>query len=342
MARLRILSIDGGGIRGVIPGVILTYIEMELQKREGKDVRLADYFDLIAGTSTGGILTCAYLVPGDNNRPKYTAEEAVNFYFERGGKIFDVSFWQALRTQGGLSDEKYSAKELEKALNYYFGDITLSQLIKPCMITAYDILNRRAMFFNSADAKSPTKDFYIKHVCRATSAAPTYFEVAKVPSLYGTTYPLVDGGMFANNPAMCAYSEARTMDFGKHLDKKSSPKHPQADDMFLLSIGTGGNPHKYDYEKAKDWGLVSWIKPIIDIMMSSNSETVDYHLKQLFDTTNAPDNYIRIEPDLYNASPNLDDASDDNLKNLREAGLQYIANNTEQLNKIVDKLIENK
>jgi len=337
--KVRILSIDGGGIRGVLPGTILAYIESQLQLKEGPDVRLADYFELIAGTSTGGILSCAYVTPNEDQRPKLTAQEAVNLYQEHGDKIFNVTFKHKLRTLGGITDEKFSADELEGILKDYMGSTKLSEAFTPCLITAYDIQNRKAHFFTSADATSEMYDYYLRDVCRATSAAPTYFEAAHIKSIMGASIALVDGGVFANNPALCAYSEARTMDFSKK-DKATNPK---AKDMFLVSIGTGSTKKPYAYEKAKDWGMVQWIKPIIDIMMSGNSETVSYQLHQLFDTTDAgvKEHYARLEPEFFNASAEMDDASEENLNALKESGLKNVSKMKEQLDFIVDKLIEN-
>lgn len=92
----RILSIDGGGIRGIIPGQILVMLENLLQKLTKKrNARIADYFDLIAGTSTGGILACAYLAPErGSKRPRFSAQEAVDLYLDRGDEVFDLSLWQ--------------------------------------------------------------------------------------------------------------------------------------------------------------------------------------------------------------------------------------------------------
>jgi len=334
-----ILSIDGGGIRGIIPGVILSYIEKKLQTHNST-IKLSDYFDLISGTSTGGILACCYLIPDKNNKPKYTADEAVEIYIKRGAKIFDISLTQKFKSWGGLTDEKYSAKELENALDDYFGDTKLSELLKPCLITAYDIRNRKAHFFNKTDTTSEIRNFYVKDMARATSAAPTYFETARIKSIFNTPYALIDGGVFANNPAMCAYSEARTIDFAKITGNSKKPILPFAKDMLILSMGTGTIKKPYYYDKAKDWGAVQWIKPIIDIMMSGNSETVDFQLKQIFETTDSPDNYIRIQPDLYNANSDMDDASKGNLDALKNAGLKYIEDNKELLDSVVDKLIE--
>ena len=112
---MRILSIDGGGIRGIIPGQILVALEEKLKKHDA-NARIGDYFDFVAGTSTGGILTCLYLCPEAKNakRPRFSAEEAVELYLERGDEIFDVSLRQRIRSVGGLADEKYSAAELKK------------------------------------------------------------------------------------------------------------------------------------------------------------------------------------------------------------------------------------
>lgn len=256
MKKTRILSIDGGGIRGVLPGTVLTYIEDRLQAKEGDHVKLSDYLDMVAGTSTGGILACCYLIPDENGRAKYSAEDALNIYMERGGQIFDVSTWEKIRRLGGLRDEKYPEQALEKALKDYFGNTKLSELIKPCLITSYDIEKREAKFFTSADATSDVYDYYVRDVARATSAAPTYFEPARIKSLYGAPFPLVDGGVFANNPALCAYAEARGTDFSDVLGRDDKPKKPSASDMFVVSIGTGSVEKPYAYEDMKDKGKI--------------------------------------------------------------------------------------
>ena len=335
----RILSIDGGGIRGIIPGQILIELENKLKKTDqNPDAKIADYFDFIAGTSTGGILTCIYLCPENDSskRPRFSAKEAVDFYLERGDEIFDVSFWHKIQSGAGVIDEKYSADELEEALKDYLQELRLNQLIKPCLITAYDIKRRRAHFFTQHNAKDKRHNFLMRDVTRATSAAPTYFEAARIKSLSNITYPLIDGGVFANNPALCAYAEARKLEFDE------SRKKPTAKDMVILSLGTGKVEKPYYYKEAKDWGLIEWIKPLIDIMMSGVSETVDYQLEQIFDAVGKPKQYVRINPTLGDASPELDNASMANLNALKEVGIESAENNDEELTNIAQLLIVNK
>ncbi len=336
----RILSIDGGGIRGIIPGQILVHLEKKLQEMDNNpSAKLADYFDMIAGTSTGGILTCIYLCPdkAGSKKPRFTASEAVSLYMDRGDDIFDISLWQKIRSAGGVTDEKYSAKELEDALKDYLNGLKLSELIKPCLITSYDIRNRRAHFFTQHDAtKNKSWDYLVREVARATSAAPTYFETARVKAMDNITYPLIDGGVFANNPTLCAYAEARNIKFGANKNK------PTASEMFILSIGTGTVNKPYYYKNAKDWGLVQWIKPIIDIMMSGVSETVNYQLKKIYEAVGKTDQYVRFEPGLGSAKSEMDNATVENLEALRDAGEDYALTHMDDIKKIAEKLIANK
>lgn len=337
MSKIKILSIDGGGIRGIIPGTILQVIEEKIQKKTGNaDARLVDHVDFIAGTSTGGIITCGLLTPSpeDPTRPKFSVEEVVNLYHEHGKDIFYKPFWHKIGGLWGVLDEKFPNTALKKVLESQFGDIQLSQLLKPCLITAYEIKSRRAMFFTQQSAKkTKAHDFLVKEVAQATSAAPTYFQAALIKSILGVKYPFIDGGVFANNPSMCAYAETRKMDF-------HTVKRPTSKDMYLVSLGTGCVDEELSYQKAKNYGLAKWIRPLISIMMSGNSETVSYQLKWLFDAGSNQDGYFRIEPDLLRASPSMDDASRKNTDALREAGLNYVANHEDKIDMIVDNLIK--
>jgi uncharacterized protein len=331
---IKILSIDGGGIRGIIPGQILIYIENKFKEKTGNpDARIADYFDFFAGTSTGGILTCALLCPGENGRPLFSAEQVADLYLKHGTDIFSRSTTKKMSSLGGMTDEKYSESELEKALENYFKDIKLSQLLRPCLITSYEIERRYAHFFTQHDAISkPGYDFFIRDVSRATSAAPTYFEAAKIKSTTDVSYTLVDGGVFANNPSLCAFCEAN------ELFKKDKPV--PVDDILLLSLGTGNVKRSYDYDIAKDWGKVGWVRPVLDIMMSGVSETVEFQMGQLFSSMGKPEQYIRINPNLGQASSDLDNASVENINALKEAGIYCAESNYEKLDKIVDRLLE--
>ncbi|MBC8152150.1 MAG: patatin-like phospholipase family protein, partial [Bacteroidetes bacterium] len=341
-----ILSIDGGGIRGIIPGQVMVTLEAKLTQKVNQtpalkalypnEVRLSDFFDFFAGTSTGGILTSLYLCPDAKNPSiaRFSAQDAVDLYLEYGDDIFDISVWKKIASGNGVLDEKHDAAQLERLLKRYFGKTKLSELLKPCLITSYDIRRRRTHFFNQRDAivKGDSHDFLVRDICRATSAAPTYFETALIHSLDDVSYPLVDGGMFANNPSLCAYSEVRNM-------------NPEltAKDMLIVSLGTGSENEPYAYDVARNWGSVGWVRPAIDIMMSGAAEVTDYHLTKMYSAVEKPEQYVRIQPtDLGDASMEMDDARLKNLRALLQVGKITATSCDDQLNAIVAMLIKNK
>jgi patatin-like phospholipase/acyl hydrolase len=335
---INILSIDGGGIRGIIPAVILNYIEERLQERKGdKNTTLADCFDMIAGTSTGGILTCFYLLPpneGQDLHSRYPAKDAVELYTRRGKEIFKRKF-----SLFGLASEIYPATGLEKILKETMGDITLAQARKDCLVTAYDITERKAVLFTRPDAQHYAhRNYLMKDIARATSAAPTYFEPAMIRSLGGVSACLVDGAMFAGNPALCAWVEAYKMENEGNSNSETVPQKS----MTILSIGTGKERKKYDYDKAKKWGLLGWARPVVDILLSSSAEVVDYQMRKIFSAAGCPDNYIRLEPALGKAKPDMDDASDDNTQKLVDTAHAFIEENIEKIENIIDQLINPK
>lgn len=331
---LRILSIDGGGIRGIIPAQILIALEDRLQRFSGNEnARIADYFDLIAGTSTGGILTCIFLFDDDQKRRRYSAADAVELYFNHGPDIFDLPLYHRLMSISGLSDEKYPATGLENTLQHYFGDLWMGQLVKPCLIPGYDIRRRRAMFFTQHDArKTKTRNFLVRDVARATASAPTYFELPSIFSQTNISYPVIDGGVFANNPTLCAYAEARKL-FGA-----------RAAEMAILSLGTGTVRTPYYHQHAKDWGRIGWMRPMFDIMMSGVSETIDYECSVAFDAVGVPDQYLRINVDLGRLPPGvtseMDNAEETNMHGLRELGAETAERHSADLDRFAELLIQ--
>jgi patatin-like phospholipase/acyl hydrolase len=329
--KVTILSIDGGGIRGIIPAVVLAEVEKRLQEKSGNpDARLADYFDMVAGTSTGGILSCCYLHP-----ERMPAEKAIELYAANGKRIFKKRI-PILNAVLNLLTSKYPVAGIEKALSDTFGACRLSQVNKHSLVTAYDIENRKSVFFTVPEAKEfEERDYYLKDIARATSAAPTYFKPATVKSAGIGQFTLVDGAMFANDPALCALVEARKTVFeGKH-------RNPVIKDLYVVSIGTGKEAQALNAKKASRWGIAGWAVPVVDMLMTASPEVVSYQLKQLFNVAGCSDCYVRLNPELCEAKPDMDDASDKNIANLKNAGLAYINEHAEELDRIVEQLIIN-
>jgi hypothetical protein len=109
--------------------------------------------------------------------------------------------------------------------------------------------------------------------------------------------------------------------------------------MTVLSIGTGKERKKYDCSKAQKWGLLGWARPVVDILLSSSAEVVDFQMRQIFSAAGRPDNYIRLEPAIGKAKPDMDDASDDNIQKLTDAAHAFIEENIERLENIVKIVI---
>jgi patatin-like phospholipase/acyl hydrolase len=286
---VNVLAIDGGGIRGLIPAIVLAEIEQRTQRRIGELV------DLIAGTSAGAIIACALAKP--NPLP---AERIAELFERDGPRIFDRSLLKRVISIGGLLDERYDSDGLVQTLTLHLGTARLAEATPPLLITAYDLERRRAVFLRRDD------DFSMVDAAHASSAAPTYFEPLPVAGM-----TLVDGGVFAINPAMCAYADVA------------------GDLELLLALGTGEHTRRIPYEQARDWGQLEWARPLIDVVFDGIADAVDEQLFALLG-----DGYVRLQTPLDEASDDLDDVSDENLAALRREAERLIAARDDEIDRV--------
>lgn len=329
--QIRILSIDGGGIRGIIPGVVLA----EIEQTTGKPI--AELFDLIAGTSTGGILALGLTMPGPDGKPLHSAASLVKLYEGEGMTIFPPfdcefplpEFVESLVARAAaLVEEKYSSEGLERVLHAFFGDARLRDALTDVLVTAYDIERRAPFFFKSWKARTQKAwDFPACLAARATAAAPTYFEPVKLPAddPYAEYYALIDGGVFANNPTLCAYVEARRL-------------YPEAEDMLVVSLGTGELIQSIPYEKAKDWGLIAWALPVLNIVRDGVSTATHNTLRRLLPYQDHAPSYVRFQTKLDVGTDALDRADRSTVRMLKlqgEAILRDEADTFERLCKLL-------
>jgi patatin-like phospholipase/acyl hydrolase len=317
---LKVLAIDGGGIRGVIPATILSAIE------ERTNTKIAHLFDLIAGTSTGGILALGLVKPGDDGEPQYSAADLAALYDKEGKRIFNRSLWHEIVALDNLADEKYDAAGIEAVLKDYFGEAMLSQAVTETLVTSYELESRQPWFFARHKAlKDPGYDFPMRFVARATSAAPTFFE----PEELTTTKPhggLVDGGVYANNPALCAYVESKDL-------------HPDHDEILVVSMGTGQHTRPIHYAEAKNWGLAMWAKPILNVVFDGVSDTVDHQMKILCrDSDDGDPRYYRFQTELNVGSDDMDNATATNLLALKQKAQEMIEQQSDDLDKLCQEL----
>jgi uncharacterized protein len=340
---VRILSIDGGGIRGIIPALVLA----EIERLTGRPA--CELFDLIAGTSTGGIIALGVTVPGEGGpdaggKPRWSAHDLADLYAREGPRIFHRSLLRTIETVDGLVEQKYAASGLEAALDRYLGGARLSQALTDVLIPSYDIQKHEPFFFKSfrprphagprprdAAVRSgrspspPTDDYPMTVVARATSAAPTYFEpdhvLAPQPGEVPPDYALVDGGTFANNPAMCAYAEAL----------RSRP----GADVLIVSLGTGRLTDSLSFDQARHWGLVQWARPLLGVIMDGSSAAIDYQLDELLGSDVG---HFRFQTVLEDVSDSLDEASASNLDGLRKLAEASIRSDGARIARVCERL----
>lgn len=309
----RILSIDGGGIRGLIPSLVLA----EIESKTGKPV--AQCFDLIAGTSTGGILALGLCKDDGNGQPQYAAKDLAEIYQSRGAEIFSRSLWKDMSSMGGYIDEHYSHQGLESVLTDYFADEPLGSCLTKTLVPSYDIQNREPLFFKSWQREH--RSVLIRQVARATSAAPTFFEPALV-TIGGAMKALVDGGVFMNSPVVSAYAEARRL-------------FPDDDEIIVVSMGTGELVRPISYNEAKDWGRLGWALPVLSCVFDGVADAADYQMRTLL-----REKYIRLQTDLSTASDDMDNASSDNVQDLIQEAQKLLRTHKHEITKVVRLLSE--
>ena len=273
MPNFRILSFDGGGIRGVLTAVLLNRLLGEyptlLQDRP-------DTITMFAGTSTGGILALG-IAAG------LTPAQIRDLYVTNGKLIFDSSWTRDVVEIGGLSGAKYDNVNLKQILQETFGALKLKDLKPRVLIASFSLDNQapdpssrtwNPKFFHNFSGADSDGESLLVDVAMSTSAAPTYF-----PS-YGV---YVDGGVIANNPSMAAVVQA--------LDgRNQAGERATLDGIKLLSVGTGASLQYIDGQD-HDWGDAQWIKPILNVMMDGGVGVADFECEQLLGNR-----YRRLEP----------------------------------------------
>jgi uncharacterized protein len=255
----KILCLDGGGIRGLITIIML--------QRLSQEPGLANWLnkvDLVAGTSTGGLLALAIAKGLD-------LQVLRDLYEKKGKDVFDDSWFDDVIDLATIIGAEYGNKKLRRELRKIMQDTTLGDLQRNVLITTFDLDNEsedpkkrtwKPKIFHNLPGADNDNEYLAYKVGLYTSAAPTYF-----PSVDG----YIDGGVFANNPSMCAL--AQTQD-------ERNENHVPLKDVILLSMGTGISLTYIKGERL-DWGYAQWVKPLISLMLDGVVGIADYQCKQI-------------------------------------------------------------
>jgi len=316
---VRVLALDGGGSKGITEAVFLKHLE----EKTGRPI--AELFDLIIGTSTGGILAVALTTPDESGKkPKYSAEDMVEFYRSDAEKIFTQK--ACCGSFFGLCGPSYKAEPLEELLAEKVMDQPMSFSLVHVAVTAVNTETNRMEIIASYKGRAREKsNFFKRDACRATSAAPTYFEPATIAPI-GHPHDIrsaIDGGLGANNPAMCGVVEAIKL-FGKD--------HP----IHLLSLGTGEAPSYTDPQIAKKRGLFSWAKPIIQTTFDAQSFSTHYMLEQ-FLTETGWGSYYRFQANLSQEQMAMDNAGPVHLRSLEVAAERMVEDGKHKIRELLEE-----
>lgn len=373
----RILSLDGGGVRGIIAAIMLAAIEKQINQPLNK------YFDLIAGTSTGSLLAAA-IATGRSS------QEMIDLYRNEGLRIFPYQSrwtWQRfpLLFKHGISAPKFSQQGLVQVLQETFGDTKFFGINSPrLIIISYDTIEREVIVFKSWRQDQAFGDIPLWEACLCSASAPTYFpahrlekyvlgmvkggsgetlnlddnasskeqvyqnrkieiisgkgagqvrtiisyrgyhreaqilpqweEIPDETSAYKITTicSAIDGGVAANNPSSCAVAEALRLGYN-------------ANDIFMLSLGTGDRTRIISHEEAYNWGLIQWAQPLIGVLFDGSSNVYEYISRQIL-SKKVLRLQFKLDQDLTGKklSDDLDNATRENLDNLVEATYAYL------------------
>jgi hypothetical protein len=338
-------------MRGVIPALVIQELERRLAEASGTSRPLTDYFHLLAGTSTGGLIALGLTAPADDrpSRPRMDGSSLVGLYRKRGPAIFRRSALHRLTTVDGWIGPKHTAEGLRHALEQELGGPSMSDALRDLVVTAYDMTHLEPYFFKRWRARERTdRDHSMVDAGLATSSAPTYF-----PSYDLAGRALVDGGVFASNPTIAAIAEA--------LKRRSDePAGLVPHDLFVVSLGTGeprppaGRPG-FSQEEVAGWGRLGWVWPrrggpaIVGALLDGPSDATDHwaHMVLNHETSDgAPEpGALGMGPRLFRLQPRLsrsyalDDASKAALEGLDQEGRRLIAARDAELSEIVRRLL---
>jgi hypothetical protein len=320
-----VLSIDGGGVRGIIAARVLAELERRTQRR------VSELFDLVAGTGSGGAIALALSTPGaDGVGTRFGVSEIAELLRAEMPRIYRRRLRHRVRTLGGLTGPRYPGKELQSVLRTCFGDHRLDQATTPTLVTAYDVGAAKPFLFRSypsdAGGEQPTWNCLAWEAAYATWAMPTYFPPLRLPLPGQSTSArleqrcIVSGDVFASNPAACALADSQRLFPGQK--------------QLVISLGTARGEVESSGAYRGRRGSLSSAGPIMQATSAAQRDAVDFQLDCAL-----PSSYFRFQGE--DVSVRADDASPDALRCLQQAADELIDKSAVQLARVAGLLLAN-
>lgn len=323
-----ILTIDGGGVRGIIPAVILEKIEQTSQER------IANLFDFMFGVSTGTILISFMATPDAHGNPKYSAEQITKIYKQKANEIFAAKLFHQIITLGGLIGSKYSTDGIKNLGNTYFSGVKLSQLLSHVVLFGFDARNKGVVGFSNWEKGGGQMPYYdVKNVLSGTIAIMSFFPSKSLYDEQGKVrHEVIDASLVLNNPTAVAFLYAQRV-------------CPNASHYLVVSLGTGAYP-TVDLDHPPKWGLIHWLPDIIRTTIEGESMTANAMTIRMATLLNAKDDgtglpkllFIRINPSVPEDQASPIDPSPSHLEALQKIATQYVEKNQPMLNCLANVL----
>jgi uncharacterized protein len=320
---VRILIVDGGGVDGIMPLVLLKYLEEKTNKPT------SELFDFFTGTSTGSIIVSLLNIPNATGQSRYSANEVLSLYTTVSKKVLTPSWIRRIFTINGLFSPHLSIKLLHKGFTEILGqNITFGNLMKHVSITTFNLLEKRLTMLNSWECNSPVTRYPVADIISAAVATPAFFSPVKFTNIKNNQEAfLIDGMIFANNPSLQAINEAFIL-------------YPNAKKFIVIHLGTGGDSINYlklSGDRTNGWGLARWIYPMISILYKEQNKVIENAITSIqYFSSSTKFHYSYFNKNLEKSSPF--DTSNSNIENILKTAEELLDEQKDALDEVAEKL----
>lgn len=324
-----ILTVDGGGVAGVIPAVFLNELEQDADEKTNK------MFDFMAGVSTGSLIVSLLATPDEKGLSKYSPEQVISLYKNKASEVFSASKLHKLTTLGGLIGPKFESTGMQNLTNQYYANTTVSQLLSNVAIFSYDLHKKGMVLFTNWKNTGPdTSHYKVKDIIQGSTAIMSYFSPKWILDNQGNEeYILADAALVFNNPSAMAFLFA--------YNRCPNSKH-----YVVVSLATGRDPGINI--RPKTWGIIQWAKEMIQATLQGETTAGTVIMTNIVKVLNAniqPNKiprviFVRLNPDITLDQTNPIDASPEHIAVLESVGKKYLQKNQARINCLV-KLLKN-
>ncbi len=337
MALRHVLSIDGGGVRGIVAAIVLEALQAEL-KAVGKQCRIADCFDLIAGTSSGAIIAAGLVMPQQGSDGGADPSQIRKIFESDARRIFPRRWFCEIPIIGRLPQlfgPFYSPRGLSDVLYENFGDSVMADAQRNLMISGYSIDPRDVVLFRGGPAYEERNEgnrfgmLRARDVLLGATAAPTFFPPHKIDRVDGDgSWTVIDGAVYINDPAMAALTEAIRLFPG--------------DEFRVISLGAGRETRSYPFRESRNWGFSQWVSPIsrfrtplLSAISDGQARAVGRQLHYLLNG-----DYFRFDFMLRGGrgSDRIDDSTRGNIIRLARGALEMVEENRDTIRQLAEEL----